>query len=56
MMQYAILWEVDGGISAWNAVKELEQSVNEYIKRGWEPIGGICCDGNKVFQAMIKRV
>lgn len=39
------------------AIKELEKVVNEMIKEGWEPIGGVVVISfnENVYQAMIKR-
>jgi Domain of unknown function (DUF1737). len=40
-----------------NAVKELEKKVNDLIKEGWEPVGGvmIVAFNDNVYQALIKR-
>lgn len=37
---------------------DLEREVNKAIERGWEPIGGVCCDssyggGTYYYQAML---
>jgi len=39
------------------AIKELEKVVNEMIKEGWEPIGGVVVISfnENVYQAMLKR-
>jgi hypothetical protein len=29
--------------------------INEYIKLGWIPVGGICFDGHYYLQAMTKQ-
>jgi hypothetical protein len=40
-----------------NAVKELEKKVNDLIKEGREPVGGVVVTAfnDKVYQALIKR-
>jgi hypothetical protein len=36
------------------ATKELlEAAVKEYIRKGWQPIGGIAVSGGIFFQAMV---
>jgi len=39
------------------AVRELEKNVNNLIKEGWEPIGGVIVTSfnEYVYQALIKR-
>jgi len=47
-MEYAILY-------ASNFL-DLRDRVNSYIRRGWEPLGGVCANGKGAFfQAMIKK-
>ncbi|HNY51033.1 MAG TPA: hypothetical protein PLV50_11420 [Smithella sp.] len=46
--------------SAWTtetAIKVLEKKVNDFIKEGWEPIGGLVLNAvnGYVYQALIKR-
>ena len=46
--------------SAWTtetAIKVLEKKVNDLIKEGWEPIGGLILNAvnGYVYQALIKR-
>jgi len=54
-MEYQVVsgrgWTPDG------AVKELEKKVNDLIKEGWEPIGGVVVTAfnDNVYQALIKR-
>ena len=54
-MQYQVVssrgWTPD------SAVKELERKVNDLIKEGWEPIGGVVVTAfnDNVYQALIKR-
>ena len=54
-MEYKVIssnaWTVDA------AVKVLEKKVNNLIKEGWEPIGGIMvvAFNDHVYQALIKR-
>jgi hypothetical protein len=40
-----------------SAVKELEKKVNDLIKEGWEPVGGVVVTAfnDNVYQALIKR-
>jgi len=33
---------------------ELVKTVNDMIKKGWSPIGGICTSDGKYIQAIIK--
>jgi len=54
-MEYKII-----SSSAWSveaAVKVLEKKINDLIKEGWEPIGGvmIVAFNDHVYQALIKR-
>jgi hypothetical protein len=54
-MQYQVVssrgWTPDA------AVRELEKKVNDLIKEGWEPIGGVVVTAfnDNVYQALIKR-
>ena len=54
-MEYQVVsgrgWTPDG------AVKELERKVNDLIKEGWEPLGGVVVTAfnDNVYQALIKR-
>ena len=54
-MEYKIIsnsaWSVDA------AVKILEKKVNDLIKEGWEPVGGvmIVAFNDHVYQSLIKR-
>jgi hypothetical protein len=54
-MEYKIIsssaWSVDA------AVKVLEKKVNDLIKEGWEPIGGVVvvAFNDHVYQSLIKR-
>ncbi len=54
-MEYKVInssaWTVDA------AVKSLEKKVNNLIKEGWEPIGGIVvvAFNDNVYQTLIKR-
>jgi hypothetical protein len=54
-MEYKVIssnaWTVDA------AVKVLEKKVNNLIKEGWEPIGGIMvvAFNDHVYQTLIKR-
>ena len=54
-MEYKVIsgngWTTD------SAVKELEKKVNDLIKEGWEPIGGvmIVSFNDHVYQSLIKR-
>ncbi|MDD5167497.1 MAG: DUF1737 domain-containing protein [Syntrophales bacterium] len=55
MMEYKII-----SSSAWSveaAVKVLEKKVNDLIKEGWEPIGGVVvvAFNDHVYQSLIKR-
>jgi hypothetical protein len=36
-------------------LKEIEAKVNDLIKEGWKPQGGICYSSGHYFQAMIKE-
>jgi len=54
-MEYKII-----SCSAWSveaAVRVLERKVNDLIKEGWEPLGGvmIVSFNDHVYQSMIKR-
>jgi len=54
-MEYKII-----SSSAWSveaAVKVLEKKVNDLIKEGWEPVGGvmIVAFNDHVYQSLIKR-
>jgi len=54
-MEYTIIstraWATD------TAIKILEKKVNDLIKQGWEPLGGvmIVAFNDSVYQTMIKR-
>ena len=54
-MEYKIIsssaWSVDA------AVKVLEKKVNDLIKEGWEPMGGVVVTAfnDNVYQALIKK-
>jgi hypothetical protein len=54
-MEYKVIsgngWTTD------SAVKELEKKVNDLIKEGWEPLGGVMVVAlnDNVYQALIKR-
>jgi hypothetical protein len=37
-------------------MKDLMDHVNTLLKEGWEPQGGICCTGQIVCQALIKKI
>lgn len=54
-MEYKII-----SSNAWTtetAIKVLEKKVNDFIKEGWEPIGGLMINAvnGYVYQALIKR-
>lgn len=39
-----------------SSVNDIEKAVNELIKAGWEPIGGVAYSpGGYYYQAMIKK-
>jgi hypothetical protein len=46
---------VDYQILETITIEKMEVFVRDYIREGWEPIGGISCDGDWYQQAMIKR-
>jgi hypothetical protein len=54
-MEYQVVsgrgWTPDG------AVKELEKKVNDLIKEGWEPMGGVVVTAfnDNVYQALIRK-
>jgi len=55
MMEYKIV-----SSSAWTtdtAVKILEKKVNDLLKEGWEPIGGVMvvAFNDSVYQTLVKR-
>ena len=45
-MEYTVLLQA--------SMKLLIDEVNEYIKQGWKPQGGICFEGNWYCQAMTR--
>ena len=45
--------EIEGKILEGSEL--FEHLVNESIKDGWKPIGGVSCDGEVFYQAMIKE-
>jgi hypothetical protein len=54
-MEYKII-----SCNAWameTAIKVLEKKVNDFIKEGWEPIGGFMINivNGYVYQSIIKR-
>lgn len=47
-MEYKILSDESGS--------RLQDEINEYLKEGWEPQGGICYStGHFFYQALIKK-
>jgi hypothetical protein len=55
IMEYKVI-----SSSAWTtdtAIKVLEKKVNDLIKEGWEPIGGVMvvAFNDSVYQTLIKR-
>jgi hypothetical protein len=55
LMEYKII--SSGAWSVEAAVKILEKKVNDLIKEGWEPLGGvmIVAFNDHVYQSLIKR-
>ena len=45
--------EIEGKILEGSEL--FEYLVNESIKDGWKPIGGVNCDGEVFYQAMIRE-
>ncbi len=58
-MEYYVVQNKRYGLTKGEAVKELIEQVNEYLGKGYEPIGGILImpDGKyfMAYQAVIKR-
>ncbi len=54
-MEYKVV--AGNGWTPDSAIKELEKKVNEMIKEGWEPTGGVLviAFNDFVYQAMVKR-
>ena len=58
-MHYKIIRSENYIADPVESIKELEQKVNNCIQAGFEPIGGVCVDGNEegafFYQAVIDR-
>jgi hypothetical protein len=58
-MEYKIVMVGSGYLEIGEKIVEgselFEYCVNESIKDGWRPIGGVSCDGEVFYQAMIKE-
>ena len=58
-MHYKIIRTDDYMSARHEAIKELEQKVNNSIRAGFEPIGGVCVDGDTegafFYQAVIDK-
>jgi hypothetical protein len=58
-MEYKIVMTGIGFMDADGNILEgvdlFEYLVNESIKNGWKPIGGVSCDGEVFYQAMIRE-
>jgi hypothetical protein len=58
-MEYKIVMAGSGFIEIKGKILEgselFEYRVNESIKDGWKPIGGVNCDGEVFYQAMVKE-
>ena len=52
-MEYKIVWFDEKPVN--EKVKEFEKMVNELIKNGWQPQGGISYYSGHLFQAMVKN-
>jgi hypothetical protein len=54
-MEYKIV--MSSGWTPDSIMKELEKKVNDLIKEGWEPIGGVLLPSlsENAYQTMIKR-
>ncbi len=52
-MQYRII-SVCQCWSRKGALERLAREVNEAIKQGWEPLGGVACNNMTYLQAMTK--
>ncbi len=47
IIQYHVVWD--------DSLLDLLEEVNEMIKEGWQPQGGIAANNDSVFQAMVKH-
>ena len=58
-MHYRIIRTENYIAAPAESIKELEQKVNNSIRAGFEPIGGVCADGDAegtfFYQAVIDR-
>lgn len=43
------------GLISYNSPKDLVQKVNESIKKGWKPLGGVSQDGGSYMQAIVNN-